>query len=143
MLRGIVALGSRIALAALYCHWAIIGGVLIGGGSLPLAAWYTAMVAIPSSLLVAGAIALAYRKDRLASWNAWVEEGATRHSMLILLAAIVSGMGGILLLQHGEDPEAAVAWVLNLSTLVGVLETATIIMALTRRTKNPAEGSSP
>ena len=69
MFQGMIALASRIALAGLSCHWAIVGGVILGGGSLPLAAWYTMVCAIPSIVVVAAVIVLAYRKDGLSAWD--------------------------------------------------------------------------
>jgi hypothetical protein len=135
---------SRIALLALLNCWALIGGVALVGGALAGASSLMGIVFPLFVVMIGGVVLMAYRKDRLSAWNAWVEEGATQHSMLILLAAIASSVGGILLLQHCESPESAAAWVLNLSALVGALETATIIMAMIGRRKgSPTEDGSP
>ena len=143
VMRGMIVLASRISLLALLNCWALIGGVALVGGRLVFAARLIGIVFVLFVVVIGGVVLMAYRKDGLRAWNAWAEKGATRHSMLILLAALVSSVAGILLLQHGENPEPAVAWVLSLSTLVGVLETVTVIMALIRRREGySAEGGS-
>jgi hypothetical protein len=130
MIRGFVALASRVSLLALLNCWAIVVGVVVAGGTLALAARLMGIVFLLFVIVIGAVVLLAYRKDGLSAWNAWVGDGATRHSMLILLAAFLSSAGGILVLQHGEDPFPAATWLLNLGAAVGVLETATVIMAL-------------
>ena len=116
-------------------HWAVFAGAVLAERrltpeALSFAALMSAWIA-SSFLLVSGVLVLlAYRKDRLATWNRRIRTGGVGWSILILWCSLASGIGGLLLLRCGSVAEGVAAGAMFLGTLVAVSETAVLLTTL-------------
>jgi hypothetical protein len=120
-----MAMASRTLMFSLGTHWGTILVLVLVGSPIEWAAEYTALISLLFIVVVVVLFATLNGNGQVSDRMKRGPEKLLDHSVAIIIVAIASDVGGIVLYIHGD---AAVAmWAMALSTAVAILESTALV----------------
>lgn len=122
-----IAMASRTLMFPLGTHWGTILVLVLVGSPVEWAAGYTSAITVLFVAVVVVLFATLNRNGQVSVRMRRGPENLLRHSVAIILVAVASDAGGIVLYTRGD--EATAMWVMGLSTAIAILESTALIGA--------------
>jgi hypothetical protein len=121
----IIAMASRTLMFPLGTHWGTILVLVLVEAPIEWAAGYTSVISLLFIVIVVVLFATLNGNGQVSDRMKRGPEKLLDHSVAIILVAIASDVGGIVLYVHGG--EDAAIWAMALSTAVAILESTAFV----------------
>lgn len=120
-----IAIASRTLMFPLGTHWGTVLVLMLIGSPVEWAAEYTAVISLLFLVVVVVLFATLNANGQVSDRMKRGPEKLLDHSVAIIVVAIASDVGGIVLYLDGD--EAAAIWAMALSTAVAILESTALL----------------
>ena len=135
----LLAWASRMTLALTFVHWGIIGGMVLIQAPIEWSADYTGIGVLLVAIGSASVLTVFGRSQQVVERMQSGPERIMRYPYLVLSAAAVSTIGGMVMLIHGY--RSAAFWALGLSMVVMLCEISALVGSIFLRALNSADDS--